>query len=82
MDIKVCGNFISNEYLMKPQYCVMLLSLLKRRILFFSWDEHNAETLMVDPHGELYIISKVDGGRGKYTTSLWRRGRNHPTVIT
>lgn len=33
--------------------------------LRFTWDEHNAETLMVDPHGELYIISKVDGGRGK-----------------
>lgn len=29
-----------------------------------SWSEEDCETLMVDPKGELYIISKLHGGHG------------------
>ena len=27
--------------------------------LVHSWDQHNCETLMVDPQGEVYVVSKV-----------------------
>ncbi|XP_060551518.1 uncharacterized protein LOC132713071 [Ruditapes philippinarum] len=32
--------------------------------LHYSWGEINAETLMVTPEAELYIVSKVHGGKG------------------
>lgn len=31
----------------------------------FSWDVYDTETLMVDPLGNVVLISKVQGGRGK-----------------
>ncbi|KAK3602251.1 hypothetical protein CHS0354_034488 [Potamilus streckersoni] len=32
--------------------------------IHFTWDAEDCETLMVDPKGEIYIISKVVGGKG------------------
>merc|ERR1711879_194879 len=32
--------------------------------LTFSWTELDAETLMVTPNGQLYVVSKIDTGRG------------------
>ncbi|XP_005103706.2 uncharacterized protein LOC101858796 [Aplysia californica] len=42
--------------------------------LRFSWPEENAETLMIDPTGQLYIVSKVKGGiakMAKIPSSAW-----------
>ncbi|KAL4231294.1 hypothetical protein ACF0H5_008874 [Mactra antiquata] len=30
--------------------------------LKFSWDQHDCETVMVDPKGEVYVVSKVGAG--------------------
>ncbi|VDI38459.1 Hypothetical predicted protein, partial [Mytilus galloprovincialis] len=30
--------------------------------LQFSWDQHDCETVMVDPNGEVYVVSKVSAG--------------------
>ncbi|KAK3088664.1 hypothetical protein FSP39_022072 [Pinctada imbricata] len=35
------------------------------RVLHFSWSEQDVETLMVDPSGNVILVSKVDGGNGK-----------------
>ncbi|XP_052269662.1 uncharacterized protein LOC127871061 isoform X2 [Dreissena polymorpha] len=51
--------------------------------LTFAWSEHNAETLMVDPHGELYVVSKIVGGHGrmvKLPSSAW--GSSHAASVT
>ncbi|KAL4231933.1 hypothetical protein ACF0H5_009509 [Mactra antiquata] len=50
--------------------------------LKFRWDEHNCETLMVDPRAELYVVSKVDGGHGKMVqlpSSAW--GSSHRATV-
>jgi len=31
--------------------------------LKFSWDQHDCETVMIDPHGEVYVVSKVHPGQ-------------------
>ncbi|KAH3855621.1 uncharacterized protein LOC127871057 [Dreissena polymorpha] len=36
--------------------------------LEFSWDQHDCETVMVDNHGEVYVVSKVSAG-------------NHPKLV-
>lgn len=49
--------------------------------LMFSWDQENCETLMVDPRGQVYVISKVQGGLGKFvqlpSTAWGRSDRTH-----
>ena len=50
--------------------------------LHARWGEEDAESLMVDPDGDLYIISKVHGGRGlfaKLPRAGW--GATHPVTI-
>lgn len=50
--------------------------------LKFRWDEHNCETVMVDPHADVYIVSKVDGGHGKMVklpSSAW--GSSHTVSV-
>ncbi|XP_012946250.1 uncharacterized protein LOC106013922 [Aplysia californica] len=42
--------------------------------LQFSWTEQDAETLMIDPTGQLYVVSKIHGGRAvlaKIPSSAW-----------
>lgn len=34
-------------------------------IFCYSWDVYDTETLMVDPSGDVILISKVQGGRGQ-----------------
>ena len=46
------------------------------------WGEEDAESLMIDPDGDLYVISKVHGGRGllaKLPRGGW--GAVHPVTI-
>ncbi|KAL3888405.1 hypothetical protein ACJMK2_000773 [Sinanodonta woodiana] len=46
--------------------------------IHFTWDAQDCETLMVDPVGEIYIISKVDGGKGligHIPSSAWDSGK-------
>ncbi|KAK7489213.1 hypothetical protein BaRGS_00019591 [Batillaria attramentaria] len=48
----------------------------------FRWNEPDAESLMIDPAGDLYIISKVHGGHAlfaKLPASGW--GAPHPVDI-
>lgn len=41
-------------------------SHLKALFIFrYSWDVYDTETLMVDPSGDVILISKVQGGRGQ-----------------
>lgn len=50
--------------------------------LAFSWDQKDCETVMVDPRGEVYVVSKVDDGRGKFVllpSSAW--GRPNRTYV-
>jgi hypothetical protein len=51
--------------------------------LQFSWDQHDCETVMVDPRGEVYVISKVSPGRhGKVVhlpSNAW--GRSYRTQV-
>lgn len=49
---------------------------------FFSWNVPECQTLMVDPNGQLYVISTVLGGSGKIAhlpQSSW--GQAQPAVI-
>jgi len=49
--------------------------------LTFSWSEPDAETLMVSPEGQLYVMSKIDGGRAmlaQIPDSGW--GGNHVVI--
>ncbi|XP_062585509.1 uncharacterized protein LOC134247184 [Saccostrea cucullata] len=45
--------------------------------LEFSWDQHDCETLLVDPRGEVYVVSKVGPGHhGKFVhlpSSAWNQ---------
>ena len=46
------------------------------------WDEPDAEGVIVDPKGEVYVISKVDGGNGllgKLPSSAW--GQYDPVTV-
>ena len=48
----------------------------------FSWTEPGANTLMVDPMGELYIIASVRGGRGMIVnlpSASW--GQTQPVYV-
>ncbi|KAK7090470.1 uncharacterized protein [Littorina saxatilis] len=48
----------------------------------FTWGEDDAESLMLDPDGDLYVISKVHGGRAvfaKLPRAGW--GSNYPVTI-
>lgn len=49
--------------------------------LHFSWDEQNAETLMVDPQANLYVVSKVSNGHHAKITripkSAWGSGHTY-----
>ena len=42
-----------------------------------SWDQHDCETLLVDPRGEVYVVSKVGPGHhGKFVhlpASAWNQ---------
>ncbi|CAL1539123.1 unnamed protein product [Lymnaea stagnalis] len=45
-------------------------------VLRFSWTEVDAETLMMSPSGQLFIMSKVDGGQAKVAeipAAAWNR---------
>lgn len=46
-------------------------------VLEFSWDQHDCETLLVDPRGEVYVVSKVGPGHhGKFVhlpASAWNQ---------
>lgn len=47
--------------------------------LKFSWDQHDCETVMVDNHGEVYVVSKVSAGHHPKFVHLpsyaWGTGR-------
>ncbi|XP_053407963.1 uncharacterized protein LOC123546029 [Mercenaria mercenaria] len=51
--------------------------------LKFRWSEQNCETVMVDPLAELYVVSKVHGGKGKMVklpSSAW--GSSHTASVS
>ena len=46
--------------------------------IFSSWNQPDCETLMVDPQANVYIVSRVDDGRGvlfQLPNSAWGTGQ-------